>query len=81
MVRGSDSRPPVGPDRRHLTQSRQFAVATVRPSYSGRATKGELGMADEVDYEDLTGVYTVQGLFDELVLRFGQQEISIERRG
>ncbi len=43
------------------------------------AKSGEDFFVVQYDYQDLTGVYTVQGLFDELVVRFGQQEISIKR--
>ncbi|WP_282611038.1 TrbG/VirB9 family P-type conjugative transfer protein [Pelagibius sp. Alg239-R121] len=44
------------------------------------AKAGENFYVVQYDYHDLTGVYEVQGLFDHMVLRFGTQEITIQRR-
>lgn len=35
----------------------------------------------QYDYDDLTGVYTIQGLFDRLRLKLGTHAVNIKREG
>jgi hypothetical protein len=63
----------------------RFTYVRVATSAFGLPSlSGELGDKDVVlqyDYDDLTGVFTVQGLYDRIRVRIGSHEISVRREG
>lgn len=78
-----------GRDERHLVQAvyddGRFTYVRIKTDAFGvPAVTGRVNGADtllQYTYDDLTGVFTIQGLFDRLSLSLGTHSIPIKRRG
>ncbi|KXV49661.1 hypothetical protein AD945_03780 [Gluconobacter albidus] len=52
-----------------------FGVPVINGKHEGQS------VALQYDYDDLTGVYIIPGLFDKLTVTLGTNQIKVERRG
>jgi hypothetical protein len=52
-----------------------FGVPVINGKHEGQS------VALQYDYDDLTGVYVIPGLFDKLTVTLGTNQIKVERRG